>query len=176
MMIRTCVESKDKRYRYNLTISWNSKLPRLLFIMLNPSTADKSRDDQTSKKCMKFADRNGFGSITIVNLFAYRATDPYELLHIDASVSANTGIVIGEGESCAKANRHIYRAAKEADKIIVAWGSWGMHVRRDVEVLRLLDRRIKKPLWCFAVNRNGTPKHPLYVPDHTKLIPYSTNI
>jgi hypothetical protein len=67
------------RHRYLLTRIWDKATPPVCFIMLNPSTADHHRDDPTIKRCMGFARRWGHGGIQVVNLFAYRATDPKEL-------------------------------------------------------------------------------------------------
>ncbi len=66
-------------YRYALWRRWNKDLPWCVWVMLNPSTADASENDQTIRKCMGFADRWRCGGIYVVNLFAFRATDPKAL-------------------------------------------------------------------------------------------------
>ena len=66
-------------YRYRLWRYWHTEREPLIFIMLNPSTADAMQDDPTIRKCIGFAKRLGFGGIEVVNLFAYRATDPRDL-------------------------------------------------------------------------------------------------
>ncbi len=63
-------------YRYALWREWDASAPRLGFVLLNPSTADAENDDPTLRRCMGFARAWGYGSLQIVNLFAYRATVP----------------------------------------------------------------------------------------------------
>lgn len=170
MLLRKCIESKDKRFRYSLKVSWAPNLPHLAIGMLNPSTANKAFDDQTSKKVTYFADRLGFGGFTIFNLFAWKATDPLEML-TEARAGDPARMI---GESIKKANRHIINACADADTLVVAWGNYGEFMSRDIEVMRLIEDKVSMPLHCFDINRNGTPKHPLYVPKTAKLKPYST--
>ena len=75
-MMKGAVISDCKRYRYRLWRIWNGSQSRLVFVMLNPSTADGEQDDPTIRKCVGFAERLGYGGIEVVNLFAWRATDP----------------------------------------------------------------------------------------------------
>src|SRR4051812_49823510 len=66
-------------YRYVLTRQVGGGVRRATFIMLNPSTADASNDDPTIRRCIGFAQRWGCGQLAVLNLFAYRATDPADL-------------------------------------------------------------------------------------------------
>ena len=68
--------SDDRRYRYLLVRRWDNTLPDATFVMLNPSTADERDDDPTIRKCIGFAKRWGCGGIKVVNLYAFRATNP----------------------------------------------------------------------------------------------------
>lgn len=78
------------KYRYSLWRTWDKKLPKVMFIMLNPSTADAYEDDPTIRRCINFAKSWGYGGIVVGNLFAYRATNPKKLILIDdPSGSAN---------------------------------------------------------------------------------------
>jgi hypothetical protein len=74
------------KYRYTLSRVWNGNLGRVVFILLNPSTADAFKDDPTVKKCISFAKHWNFGSLEIVNLFAYRSTDAKYLKNISDPV------------------------------------------------------------------------------------------
>src|SRR5438309_1272265 len=67
------------RYRYTLTRVWDPALEPVVFVMLNPSTADASRDDPTIRRCINLARAWGFGSMHALNLFAFRATRPADL-------------------------------------------------------------------------------------------------
>lgn len=138
--------SPDRKYRYTLTRRWGSgKI--LCVIGLNPSTADELVDDRTICRCMKFASDNGFQQLTMVNLFAIRATDPYDML---AAISP-----IGPDN-----DRHLLTSAADAHRVLAAWGAHGMHRGRAGDVLNM----ISKELHCLGVNADGSPKHPLYVP------------
>ena len=66
-------------YRYSLWREWDARAPAVAFVMLNPSTADAARDDPTIRRCASFARSWGYGSLEVVNLFAYRASEPKRL-------------------------------------------------------------------------------------------------
>ncbi len=152
------------RYRYSLWRRWDFDRPAVLWVMLNPSTADGDVDDNTIRKCIGFAQRWDMGGIRVVNLYPWRATYPKDLPSGHEVGGAHSGIL--------STNDHaIISAASDAGRIIAAWGAntgpWPMqpaHVmgllrHRDVEALRLTKR--------------GRPWHPLYVPYHAEPVPYS---
>jgi hypothetical protein len=143
--------SQDKRYRYALGRDWSDALPRVLFIGLNPSTADASTDDPTIKRCIGFARSWGFGGIAVGNLFAYRSTHPSELRReVDPVGPLNDAWLI--------------RLIADSDLIVAAWGNGGRLRDRDREVVKLVPNA-----QCLGVNRGGTPTHPLYVGREVKL-------
>jgi hypothetical protein len=162
-MRRECIESKDKRYRYVLKISWRLTLPQAVFVMLNPSTADKNRDDPTSLKCITLADRWKCGGVSLVNLFAYRATDPQEL-------RLQTIPIVGFFN-----DQHVLtQCCANRKHVVCAWGNHGTYLGRDREVIALL-RQARVRLQCLGINDNGTPEHPLLVPHARVLIPFPYN-
>lgn len=143
--------SRCGRYRYALWRTWDEKCPTMLFIGLNPSTADAIEDDPTIRRCIRFADDRGYGRLAVANLFAYRATKPAVLrkaLH-----------PIGKTN-----NRWLLRLAAESDVCVAAWGNGGRHLGRDAEVIALLG-----DLKCLGHTTAGAPRHPLYVRVDTKL-------
>lgn len=157
-MIRKAIISDDARYRYSLYREWEEDpfedIKVLNFCMLNPSTADGLQDDPTIRKCIGFAKFNGFNALRVVNLFAFRATDPKELLEW-------TTAAIGQE------NDWYIEKIPADETVVAAWGSfpyphnWAYH--RVERVIQLLNRK----LWC--VKKSGTspvfrPWHPLYVP------------
>jgi hypothetical protein len=149
------------RYRYSLSRHFGPG-PEATFIMLNPSTADALVDDPTIRKCIGFARRLEMGGLYVGNLFAVRATDPRGIL--------------SAGDPVGPENRdHLewlcYRAAKNGGVVICAWGAQGVHMDQDETFLGWLDRLSIEPK-ALAINKNGTPKHPLYVPYGTDLVPY----
>ena len=74
--------SKDRAYRYALWRTWDDSLEKLLFIGLNPSTADEIKDDPTMRRCIRFSKDFGFGGFIMANIFAFRSTDPKKLKKI----------------------------------------------------------------------------------------------
>jgi hypothetical protein len=129
--------------------------------MLNPSTADAIHDDPTLASCRRISEHWNFGSLMVVNLFAYRATDPQQL----RSTCDPVGI---------ENNDYLEEASKQATEIVVAYGEQGAYRGRDSEVLNLLAPPAQPhPLFCLGKLQSGRPRHPLYMPASTTLKPYS---
>lgn len=148
--------SPCRRYRYTLERHWGDGAT-LCWIMLNPSTANASDDDPTIRKCIGFAQRWGYDGISVVNLFAWRATEPHQL-----RTRADSGVdVIGPDNDLA-----IISAATRAKTVIAAWGIHGRHQGRDFQVWKLLQSH-HVTIACLGLTKRLDPKHPLYVPyDH----------
>jgi hypothetical protein len=138
--------SRDRRFRYRLWRRWDGSLPVVAFVMLNPSTADASQDDPTIRRCIGFARSWGFGGVEIVNLFAYRATDPRELRRMRHPVGPRN-------------DRAIAAATSRAAVTVVAWGA-GRPPERTARVARLLRGRDVRQL---RLTKEGHPAHPLYL-------------
>lgn len=150
-------------YRYSLVREWDESNPkRVVFVLLNPSTADDEGDDQTTKVCIEFAKRWGFGSLEIVNLFAYRATDPKDLKKVK-----DYNQVVGEHNY-----RFLQNALLGANKIVVAWGEHGKILKRYMDE-SLKDLFSNFSLYCFREIANNQPKHPLGVDYNTPLTEYT---
>lgn len=144
---RKAVFSRCKRYRYQLTRRWDREAPErhVVFIGLNPSTADHQVDDPTIRRCMGFTRNWGYNTLTVINLFAYRTPYPVEL-----KKSADP---IGPQNS-----RHLGRVIRSADLVIACWGRHGGWQEQDQRLLRRFGDR----LYCLAENNDGSPAHPLY--------------
>lgn len=145
------------KFRYRLWRKWGVGTS-LLFIMLNPSTADDAEDDATIRRCFGFAARAGFGELEVVNLYAYRATKPADL--------RAAGYPVGPDN-----DYHICQAVRAASAVCVAWGSNAAGLSRPAEVLALL-RRSGKPLQCLSITRGGHPGHPLMLASSCTLQPF----
>lgn len=150
--------SPCRRYRYTLSRTWAPSLPTLVFLMLNPSTADELQNDPTVERCHRRAQRLGFGGVGVVNLFALRSTDPAGLyVEQDPVGPANDAAIL---EMC-----------RAAGWVVCAWGTHGKHLTRAAHVLQLLtDAGIT--LHALGINADGSPKHPLYVANTAELVPY----
>jgi hypothetical protein len=151
------------RYRYVLWRRWDKTKPRLVFIMLNPSTADAETDDATVRVCIGRAQRMGFGGIRVINLFGYRATDPRELEAVADP--------IGEADHYL-ATHH----GTGADLNIAAWGDGGLlkgwHRERYREALSILCVDYATPLHCLGLTGAGQPRHPLRISYDTPATPW----
>ena len=84
--MRSANFSACRKYRYSLKRVWNRQSSLVLFIGLNPSTADEINDDPTLTRCMDYAKRWGYGGVCVANLFAYRATKPTDMLRVKDAI------------------------------------------------------------------------------------------
>ena len=137
--------SECRKYRYALWRVWDSTLPTVLFLGLNPSTADEVVDDPTLIRCMNYAHSWGYGGVCMGNLFAYRATNPAELRTAKDPIGKEN-------------DEWLCKLAKEAGLIVAAWGNMGAYLGRSQQVVRLLPN-----LHCLKLNKSGEPAHPLYL-------------
>lgn len=147
--------SKDRVYRYVLTRQWDETLPVLVYVLLNPSTADETTNDPTISRCIDIARYNGYGAIKVMNLFAYRATEPCDLKKGCDPVGPD--------------NDRYLRNEINGLPVVVAWGNHGTFLDRSLQVRALLS---DQKLLCVAKNASGEPKHPLYVKTKTPFIPF----
>ena len=137
----------------------------LVFIMLNPSTADADNDDPTIRRCMAFGRQWAFKDLTVVNLFAVRSTDPWQLR------------AIGQA-SVGKHNDRVFRWLREdlpESTVVAAWGNQGSFFRRAAHVRTMLAEY--PPLHALGFTSKGCPRHPLYLRKDAKLrrYPYSVD-
>lgn len=149
-------------YRYTLSRQWDETKPGIAWVMLNPSTADGIDDDPTIRRCLSFSDRWGFGTMNVVNLFALRATDPK---HLVETFSLACEDVVGPKNDAA-----ISHVASISSVVVLAWGTHPFAVRsgRVNDVWRLIAPMPNAKV-CLGVTQNGSPRHPLYLADDTKV-------
>lgn len=146
----TAVFSDDGRYRYALTRRWGDGAA-MVWIMLNPSTADADENDPTIKRCIGFAQRWGYDALTVVNVFAFCTSSPAVLLR-----ASEEGVdIVGPANDAA-----IRELTEGAPLIVAAWGEKGAYLGRDRAVVQLLEGRA---LMALALTGNGSPGHPLYL-------------
>lgn len=123
----------------------------MLFIGLNPSTADHRVDDRTIRRCVRFARSWGFGELAVANLFALRTSSPNVLRCASDPVGPRNDGWLG-------------RLISEADEVVLAWGDHGSYRQRDRVVLSMVERPC-----CLGLSKLGHPRHPLYLRATTKL-------
>jgi hypothetical protein len=139
---RNAIISADGKYRYQLSRIWDEEKPNILFIMLNPSTADADVDDPTIRRVMNFSKSWGYGGVFVGNLYAFRSTDPKALRHTDDPV--------GEDNI-----EHIKELIGVTERVVYAWGN----NKKEPEWLSSL---VDTP-YCIDISKKGVPKHPLYL-------------
>ena len=149
---RGALFSPCNRYRYTLWREWDEKWKitdgQVLFIMLNPSTADAQVLDPTVRRCLGYAMDWGFKRMMVANLFALRSTDPAALRQEQDPVGPDNDLAISVG-------------AATSTLVVAAWGTHGTLKGRDQTVIEII--RKWKDLYCLTLTKEGIPGHPLYL-------------
>ena len=158
-------ESSCMRYRYTLVRRFDVSNPTVLvYLMLNPSTANAKRDDPTIRRCIAFAKREDYGAMIVVNLYAYRATDPRELKVYASERGDITGSPL--------ADVFIAEAVRGRD-LVCAWGAYSSPTfKQRVREVRAIVEPASRSVLCFGKAKNGSPRHPLMLPNNAELTPY----
>jgi hypothetical protein len=148
--------SSDRIYRYTLSRFFLDGEGGVLFVLLNPSTADETKNDPTIRRCMGYARRWGFHECLVGELFAIRSKDPAVLMTHPDPVGPDN-------------DKYLKTLAHAADLVVFAWGNWGKVRNRSEAVRKLFEG---KPVKCFGKTNQGEPKHPLYLSRTAALVDY----
>lgn len=141
----SAIFSEDRKYRYALSRTWDFDKPAVMFVMLNPSTANENDNDPTVRRCIEFAKQWGYGTLHITNLFALVATDPKELATNDNPIGENN-------------HSYIKEYGKKSKAVVFAWGANTLIKNAHLTVANMF------PLaYCLQKTAKGAPQHPLYV-------------
>ncbi len=146
--------SDCQAYRYDLTRVWDNSGRKVLFLMLNPSTATEIQNDPTVERCERRSRALGFGAFRVCNIFAFRATDPKVMRAAADPVGPDNDNVI-------------LQAINWADEVVAAWGAHGEHMARGAAMEKLLRGQSKTPKH-LGLTKAGHPKHPLYISYQTQ--------
>lgn len=155
----SAVISNCGKFRYRLGRRWADGGLALSYVMLNPSTADAEQDDATIRRCIRFAKDHDFNALEVVNLYAFRATDPADL--------RKAGYPVGPEN-----DHQIIQALTESHAVCVAWGANVAGLERPQIVLPLI-RRVFATTFCLGITRSGYPAHPLMLPSSRRLQPFT---
>ncbi len=147
--------SENRKHRYSLWRIWDKELPKVAFIGLNPSTANENKNDPTIRRVVSFAKLWGYGGVYMLNCFPYVTSVPKEIELNWDYININDNSLRSLGREC--------------ELIIFAWGNF--------EIVKNEGRDIKMQEYfpvakCLGKNKNGSPKHPLYIPSNIQLINY----
>ena len=146
--------SPNGLYRYSLIRNFNDACgKRVAFVMLNPSTADGRKNDPTVRRCIDFAKQWGYNSLLVLNIFAYRATDPAQLKLVSDPVGPDN-------------EKTFKRLLPTVDQVICAWGRHGEiaidGIPQGIRALHWIQSSGKTPM-ALKLTKNGHPSHPLYL-------------
>lgn len=144
----------DRLYRYVLWREWDLGLPYMAVIGLNPSTADEVKNDPTVAKCVRLAKRWNLGALCMLNLFAWRDTDPDKMKAQDQPIGQDN-------------DRWLIECCRGAGLILAAWGNHGQHRGRSGAVRSMLQGQ-GLTLHALKLNSTMEPQHPLYVREDTQ--------
>ena len=153
-MLRDAVISEDGLYRYRLTRRWDDG-DQVTFVMLNPSTADANEDDPTLRRCIRFAQAWGYAALSVVNLYAYRATNPDDLWRTADPIGVDN-------------DSHLCAAGESGDLLVAAWGG-NAKLERIEQILTLPGF---SQINYLRLTKAGQPSHPLYLPKDLTPIPW----
>ena len=132
-------------------------MPYALIIGLNPSTADETKNDPTITRCINYAKSWGYGGLCMVNLFAFRATQPRDMMASKQPIGPDN-------------DDWINKLSDAAGVVVAAWGNDGTHLDRSNIIVKMIP-----DLMCLKMNKTGEPAHPLYQPGNAMPIKMSFN-
>lgn len=148
--------SDDRKHRFALWRIWNESLPFVMFIGLNPSTANESDNDPTIRSVCRIAKNNGYGGVYMMNCFSFVSTDPKGIINNHYSLRWNDYMLSTIAYKC--------------QDVVFAWGNFDIvrETGRDKELCEMFPNAL-----ALQINKNGSPKHPLYVSSKIKPIKYA---
>lgn len=149
--------SECRKFRFALWRIWNESLPYVMFIGLNPSTANETEADPTIKSVIRIAKHNGFGGVYMMNCFPFVSTDPNQLeaYRFDPTLAIN--------------DERLSQVRIVCSEVVFAWGNFPIvqKLGRDKQLVEMFPEAK-----ALHINQNGSPKHPLYCRSNSALIPY----
>jgi hypothetical protein len=159
--LSTAIFSKDRMYRY--VLSWKTGIPgtkKIVWIMLNPSTANAFKLDPTLTRCLYRSRHHKANEMIILNLFAMRSPYPKDLYKVDDPIGPSN-------------DAFIKRITSLNDVLIVcAWGSHVLAKERSLDVLRGIESMSTRAMYCVGLTKDNQPKHPLHVSYSEDLRPF----
>lgn len=142
-----CSENKN---RFVLKREWNKSNKKILFIMFNPSKANETKDDPTIRRLINFSKKFNYGGLIVGNLYTYISSNPNK---------------IDRSQNISKKNIKILaKLINSVTDVVYAWGN-------NTDEPNILKQLVDRPM-CLGKNKDGSPKHPLYLPSNSKLLKF----
>lgn len=160
---RAAILSPCGTWRYELRRTWRPGRRFVVFVMLNPSTADADADDPTIRRCVDFGQRWNYDGLIVVNLFAFRATQPSAMRAARDPIGPENDLHIARALDAILCDR---------SDVVCAWGTNGDFMDRDRTVLAAIREAGIVPV-ALGVTQHGHPRHPLYAKANSSLAPYA---
>lgn len=157
--VREALVSPCHKHRYSLSRIWDKSKPLVMYIGLNPSTADAIVDDPTIRRLRTFSKKFGYGGFYVCNLFSYRSAMPKDIYD-------NWQKIVDQHEKNMSTMRGI---SNDCQDIVFCWGAWVDSITNGYD--RKVMAEFPQAL-CFGITAKGHPKHPLYLNNETELIEY----
>lgn len=137
----------------------------LIFLGLNPSTAEPKSLDQTLKSVERITIHNDFSSWVALNLYPQRATDPNDL-HSSCDPSLHRSNL-----------KHIENVLMFDQPVI--WAAWGTGITKRPYLLDCLKDiyELSEEYDCSwvtfgKVSKRGHPHHPLYLRQDSEMMDF----
>jgi hypothetical protein len=147
--------SDCRKYRYALWRIWNNDLRPVMWIGLNPSKANESKNDNTISTVKALSENWGYGGFYMMNLFAIVSTDPGLLKTHPDPLGDNDG--------------WIEKIAARCKDVVFAWGGFKETKERCQKIITQFPEAL-----CIKILKDGSPKHPLYTPHSALPIKFNT--
>lgn len=147
--------SDCRKYRYALWRIWDKRKPFIMFIGLNPSTANEHENDATIRSVERISINNGYGGFYMMNCFPFVSTNPKDLIAIADSPEQHLN------------NTWLMEMKLKCSDVVFAWGNFDVvkDLKRDTELSEMFPKAK-----VLVKNKNGSPRHPLYVPSNVELV------
>jgi hypothetical protein len=146
----------SETHRFVLWRSWaeQERGKMVMFIGLNPSTANQTKDDPTIRRVMGMAKSWGYNGIYMLNLFSFVSAYPEKIPHLELMHGKNM--------------HYLRQSASLSDKIVFAWGNF-----KKAQIAGRHVTEMFPDAYALHINKNGSPKHPLYVKKDVQLIKFN---
>lgn len=145
--------SECRKYRYALWRIWDKSKPLIMFVGLNPSTANEYKEDPTIRKVKKYSIQLGYGGFYMMNLFAFISSHPEDLETCQDPIADN--------------DKWLLEIFPKCQTIVFAWGTFKQAIERGKKLSKMFpDAKALK------INDDGSPIHPLWAPEVSELIKY----